>query len=189
MTSKKDNDLFQRAMGDVTPLKGRGGERKATSSSRTAHTRSFKPLVQPRPRVNDDPLPEADIGRHTPAPSLNNLDGNLQKRLIKGQLPIEGRLDLHGLRMGPAQDKLTRFLADAEAAGKRCVIVITGKGGKVRSDADDADFMAPRTGLLRDLVPQWLAQPVNASRVLAYTIAQPKDGGSGALYVMLKRRR
>ena len=75
-----------------------------------------------------------------------------------------------------AVERLAEFIARSEAAGKRCVLVITGKG-------------LASGGVLRDQVPRWLNLPPNRARVLAFDYAQQQHGGSGALYVLLKRRR
>jgi DNA-nicking Smr family endonuclease len=100
------------------------------------------------------------------------------ERLRRGLLPIEGRLDLHGHRQDEAERELADFLARAQAADKRCVLVVTGKGsGKAEA------------GVLRRMVPLWLNRPPNRARILAFAQAQPKDGGLGALYLLLKRRR
>ena len=73
-------------------------------------------------------------------------------------------------------DRAGEFISRAEAAGKRCVLVITGKG-------------LASGGVLRDQVPRWLNLPPNRGRVLAFDYARQQDGGAGALYVLLKRRR
>ena len=99
-----------------------------------------------------------------------------RRRLAQGQQPIEARLDLHGLTAGQAERRLAGFITNAEADGCRCVLVITGKG-------------ANGNGVLRRLVPLWLKTPPLSSRVLAISAARQADGGDGALYVMLRRRR
>jgi DNA-nicking Smr family endonuclease len=92
-------------------------------------------------------------------------------------MAVEGRLDLHGMTQAEAHPALTDFLAGAQDAGKRCVLVITGKG--LRPDG--------RAGVLRDAVPGWLNSPPNRRRILSFTPATPADGGTGALYILLKR--
>ena len=104
------------------------------------------------------------------------LDRMTRRRLVQGQQPIEARLDLHGLTAAQAERKLSGFIANAEANGCRCVLVITGKG-------------ANGNGVLRRLVPLWLKTPPLSSHVLAISAARQADGGEGALYVMLRRRR
>ena len=101
------------------------------------------------------------------------LDGRTQRRLFRGDLPIDRRLDLHGHTAARAEIKLQRFIEDASYAGCRCVLVITGKG----------------TGILKGHVPGWLKGSSLSGLVLALAEARPVDGGSGAFYVLLRRRR
>ena len=77
-----------------------------------------------------------------------------------------------------AQAALQRFISNAAADGKRCVLVITGKG---RDNPDG--------GILRQAVPRWLNQSGLRENIVSFDYAQQKDGGTGALYVLLKRRR
>ncbi len=103
-------------------------------------------------------------------------------RLRRGKLPVEARLDLHGMTQTKAEAALARFLAGAQAAGRRCVLVITGKGARERE-------MFESPGVLKRRVPVWLNAPANRARVLAFAAARPQHGGGGALYVLLKRQR
>ena len=75
---------------------------------------------------------------------------------------------------------LTRFIAESQAAGRRLVLVVTGKGR-------GADGIS--SGVIRRDAPHWLARPPNAARVLDTAPAQPRHGGEGALYVYLRKRR
>lgn len=95
-------------------------------------------------------------------------------------MPIDGRLDLHGHTKESAHRALDSFIKGAFSAGRRCVIIITGKGLRVNSG---------EVGVLRQSVPQWLNSPELRPMVLAFSHATPKDGGEGALYVLLKRKR
>jgi len=137
----------------------------------------------------DSALPPLEPGRAA------GLDRRSAERLRRGRLPIDARLDLHGLTQAEAHVALNGFLADAQAAGKRCVLVITGKGGRARddsgsewSDAWAAGRLAGE-GVLRQAVPRWLDQPPNRARVIAVHGAQPRHGGGGALYVLLRKAR
>jgi DNA-nicking Smr family endonuclease len=103
------------------------------------------------------------------------------ERLRRGKHPIEGRLDLHGMTQIEAYRALARFIAEARTAGKRCVLVITGRGASKGPDGG--------AGVLRAAVPRWLDEPEFRTNVLAVAVAQPRDGGGGALYVMLRRTR
>ena len=104
------------------------------------------------------------------------IDGATRRRLAQGQIPIEARLDLHGLTAAQAERRLTRFVDQAVRNGVRCVLVITGKGSEGK-------------GVLRRLVPLWLKTPPLSGQILAISQARQADGGGGALYVMLRRKR
>src|SRR5262249_3996601 len=95
-----------------------------------------------------------------------------------------------GLQRGDAHARLRAFLRNAQAQGHRMLLIITGKGG----EADDRDHFArslgrPERGILRRSVPQWLEEPELRAMVLSYTAAGLRHGGSGALYVRLRKAR
>ena len=100
------------------------------------------------------------------------------ERMRRGKLPIDARLDLHGSYQDAAQADLNAFIASCAASGCRTVLVITGKGS-VREGG----------GVLRRRLPDWLNQPACRPHVLAFAGARPEHGGSGAFYVLLRRRR
>jgi DNA-nicking Smr family endonuclease len=106
------------------------------------------------------------------------MDRRQAERFKRGKMSIEGRLDLHGMTRAAAHGALRRFLLGAAAADKRCVLVITGKGRA-----------SPQGGVLREEVPRWLNEPGLRDKVLSFDYSQQSDGGTGALYVLLKRRR
>ncbi|MEX1035116.1 MAG: Smr/MutS family protein [Sneathiella sp.] len=130
---------------------------------------------------------------NSPTPSLRQnvpgLDRRSAERLRKGRMEIDGRIDLHGLTRAEAHRRLRSFISAAQIQGKRCVLVITGKGSS-KQKTDDAPFMAPeKTGILREAVPKWLMAADLRHLVIDIRNAQPKHGGSGALYVLLRRSR
>lgn len=106
------------------------------------------------------------------------LDEPTLDKLAKGRLPIEGRVDLHGLRQDEAYSLLHSFLLRAQAGGIRYVLVITGKGSSSGGD-----------GVLRRSVPAWLATPAFRGIVSSHDHAARHHGGGGALYVRLRRTR
>jgi len=153
-------------------------------------TRDVKPIhrhQEPAPiaKKPDDTVAEAArIGAHpVPRPRAKiptapatapkpGLDRRSAQRLRRGQMPIEARLDLHGMTQTEAHDALARFIARSHAAGLRAVLVITGK-----------------SGVLHGAVPRWLDEGENRPHILARERAQPQHGGGGALYLLLRRRR
>jgi len=127
-----------------------------------------------KPRSNNESVAPAQLDRRT------------EEKLRKGKMTIEARLDLHGLNRTEAHQRLVRFLMACYEEKLRCVLVITGKG-KSKSTSDD--WLTPSKGVLKENAPLWLKDSTLNKIVLKFFNAQPKDGGSGALYVYLKRKR
>jgi DNA-nicking Smr family endonuclease len=121
--------------------------------------------------------------REPPAPlspgTAPGLDKRTAQRLRRGQIPIDGRIDLHGMTRAEAHRNLTDFLTFSATAGRRCVLVITGKG--MREGAG--------SGILRSEFPRWLNEAALRPLILSFAAAQPRDGGGGAFYVYLRRER
>ncbi len=117
--------------------------------------------------------------------SARDLDKRTAMRLNRGQLDIEGRIDLHGYGVRQAQDALNRFILNAYAHGKRCVLVITGKGHVVLDEEREAET----PGLLRRRLPHWVHEAPLDQIVLSIAQASAQHGGGGAYYVLLRRKR
>jgi len=100
---------------------------------------------------------------------------DLVRSLRRGSLPIDGRVDLHGLTAPQAQEKLVEFLRTMRSRNERCVLVIHGKGERTGG------------GVLRGEIAAWLSQGKAREHVAAFTTARDDDGGEGALYVALRR--
>lgn len=152
------------------------------------------PLTHAKPRLTPFILGEAAHRpeRHLLAPALSDLlsaaplqmDAKTHGRMTRGKLVPEARIDLHGMTLAEAHPELIRFILNAQSAGLRLVLVITGKGKR----RDDPGPIPQRTGALRHQVPQWLRLPPLGAAVLQITEAHQKHGGSGAYYVYLRRR-
>lgn len=177
----EEEALFRAAMADAKPI------------ARHTPPPSENPSAEPAPPPGSNRpgtrvpgvgrLPVSPPPRAVPKPILEagkaaDLDRRTMDKLRKGRLRPQGRLDLHGLTADRALRALNGFLADAQNDGKRCVLVITGKGS-----------MKEGGGVIRRELPSWLNAPGNRARVLGFVGAQPADGGGGAFYVLLKRRR
>ena len=119
--------------------------------------------------------------------TASGVDRRTARRLVRGEMSIEGRIDLHGMTQAEARRALERFLIDAVAVGRRCVLVITGKGAE--RENDDAATQDRNVGVLRRSLPRWLALPGLCDKVVAYHAARPRHGGAGAFYILLRRRR
>jgi DNA-nicking Smr family endonuclease len=116
-------------------------------------------------------------------PPLAPIERRLKRELARGRGAVDGALDLHGLNQAEAHQALRGFLRYSQARGAKLVIVVTGKG-------DPFDGPAPfgqERGVLRRLAPHWLREPDLRSIVLGFEEAGRAHGGSGALYVRLRR--
>ena len=118
-------------------------------------------------------LPRLEVGKN------GGTDRRTADRLRRGRLAIDMRLDLHGLTLDVAHRRLLGFLNAAQSSGARCVLVITGKGSRNNDGI----------GRLRAAVPRWLNEPAFRSLVLSVSEAQPRDGGTGALYILVRKMR
>lgn len=114
------------------------------------------------------------------------LDRRTFDKLRKGKMLIEARLDLHGMSREVAHAAVKNFIISSQERGLRTVIIITGKG-KSKSTSDE--WLVRGKGVLKENVPYWLEGVELRPYVLKFISAQPKDGGTGALYVYLKRQR
>ena len=166
-------------MRDVKPLKRAAAAPAPVSLGPAKQAEPAKKQPAVRAARSPAPVPVVTVPQASPDMSHGRaagIDRRSADRLRRGHLPIDGKLDLHGLTQEKAASRLADFIERAESQGKRCLLVITGKG-------------LASGGILRDQVPRWLNQAPNRGRVLAFDYARPQHGGSGALYVLLKRRR
>jgi DNA-nicking Smr family endonuclease len=111
------------------------------------------------------------------------MDRRTRSRVSRGAVAIDRRVDLHGLTQAAAERRLVRFLEDAQGEGAKVVLVITGKGKATSGGREE------ERGVLRRMVPLWLAAPGMRSIVVGFEEATQGHGGTGALYVRLRRKR
>ncbi len=183
--------LWRKVTEDATPRPGRKHEDVDLAETLAEPSKKNVPLSKQTKRPNAPKAYQAPPLKNGPtAPPLNTLDNRTSKRLVRGQLTPEARLDLHGATRHSAEPTLLRFVIDARAQGKRLVLVITGKGAPGHL-LHGRDFHADpdRRSVLRDLVPRWLNEPQFRTHVAGFQPAHPKHGGGGALYLWLRRHR
>jgi len=171
-----DSALFREAVRDIAP--------KAASEHVTLGGRRLS--TRPRSREADDlevmkellaePLPElfeSGDTLHYRAPGLQH---TVLRKLRRGQYRIERELDLHGLNRERARAAVNDFLARCLDQDQRCVRIIHGKG-----------HGSPNSGpVIKTLLDGWLRKRRD---VLAFCSARPEDGGTGAVYVLLRSGR
>jgi DNA-nicking Smr family endonuclease len=193
----EEQALWDHAAQTMTPLVG-GKARVSTGDAmefETAMQRLRSPAPdrgQSLPGLPRVPHGPEAVGPRPKVPALADFDRKSARKLRSGQMEIEARFDLHGLRQDEAHGALRGFLFNAYRREQRWVLVITGKGAPVQTgwahDRDDTD-RHERRGVLRRLVPMWLAEPELRAIIVSYTAAGPQHGGDGALYIQLRNAR
>jgi DNA-nicking Smr family endonuclease len=172
-----DAGLWRRAMRDVAPLPGRAPDPHHSRSAGPARVAAVPLAVPPAPPTRPSDAAAPLSPKPQPLPPLDRsagVDRATAERLKRGRYPVEAHLDLHGMTQAEAHRALSGFIGGSRRAGRRCVLVITGHGRM-------------SGGVLKQAVPRWLGEPELRSHVLAIAPAQPRAGGSGALYVLLRR--
>lgn len=172
--SAEDVALFRREAGPVRPV----------PHQKIAATRP-RPAPEPRSTQVDeaqvlrdmlsDEYDPADLETgEEPLYARPGLQHNLLRKLRRGQFSIGAELDLHGMTVPVARASLAGFLAECLKSNIRCVRIIHGKG----------NGSPQRQPVLKTKVAVWLRQ---RNDVLAFCSARPVDGGTGAVYVLLKK--
>ena len=112
------------------------------------------------------------------------IDKNTLNKFKKEEFKIEAVLDLHGYKEDDAFEKVEDFITSCYNQGKRCVVIVTGKGHL----HPDSDIYTPK-GILKNQTPQWLNMPRIRSMILVFKNPSERHGGKGALYILLRRNK
>jgi len=174
--TEEEHALWERLRETVKPLKR---PRKAPGKT------SSSPKVLPK---RNSGVPKGEISAATAKPTkaqpgLAPLEQRTRRRLARGSVEVDARIDLHGMRQERAHAALAAFLRSQQAEGARIVLVVTGKGRPESEGAGES------RGVLRQSVPRWLAGGEFRHVVVGFEEAHRRHGGSGALYVRIRRRR
>lgn len=173
-----ERSLFRETVGDVRPLQDQGRvipdkKRKFVSPKQRREMEDQQVLQD----TLSDPidLSEFETGEELLF-SRSGVQPTIMKRLRKGHYAIEAELDLHRMTSDEARSATSTFLQSARQSGKRCLRIIHGKG-----------LGSPnKLPVLKTKLNYWLQQ---RDDVLAFCSARPVDGGTGAVYVLLKALR
>lgn len=155
-----DRQLWQEYTLGVKPLKG-----KQTLVNHTPKLRGFSACTS-------ELMPKILTPLNVRPPNQRDLKN----------IHIHARLDLHGMNQDQAYDRLIVFIHNAYQKGHRCVLIITGKGLKSNED------WWQEVGILKQQVPRWLNEEPLRSKINTHTTARPEHGGTGAIYVFIKRK-
>jgi DNA-nicking Smr family endonuclease len=109
--------------------------------------------------------------------SVSGLDHGIVRRLRRGEWAVQGHVDLHGMTRDEAKSAVERFLRESRNAGKRCVLLVHGRGLHSKDQVP----------VLKEALKTWLVTARFGKHVLAFATARPQDGGGGAIYVLLRK--
>jgi DNA-nicking Smr family endonuclease len=161
-----DGSTFSKAMKGVKPL-ARRNKRQPPAPKPAA-----SPAAPPEEPVQFEVV---RVGERV-AGRAPGIDRKHLRRLRSGDVRVDVRVDLHGLHGPEAREVVREALIGAAEAGRRCALVIHGRGQRSESGP-----------VLKQALPRWLAEPPLGARVMAFASATPADGGTGATYVLLRR--
>lgn len=171
-----DDILFLSAMSDVTPL-AKGGRDVAGPATLTRpnlpEPKPFARLMEENVEFEMEHTHEFIVGQ------VKGLDAKICRKLKSGQYSVQGYLDLHGMNTEQAKIGVHAFLRRAYMEGKRCLLIIPGRGRNSPLGQ----------GVLRQELSSWLTQAPLKRIILAFATAQPRHGGAGALYLLLRQAR
>ena len=179
-----DFELWTEVTKSVSPL------RKRKPSKLVASTLAGSPRAMP---IISAPHAHVPRLQAKSPPQLTGFDRRTAQKMMRGNVEIERRIDLHGSGIEMARVNLLSFLRNAFGEGARTVLVITGKGSSPfarHTLHGAAHFHSPeREGRLRRLLPEWLNEAEFRVLVSGFQPAHPKHGGGGAYYVKIRRVR
>jgi len=179
----EDDALWQEVTKTVTPLENRPAAKELPKRKRFYKT----------PDDSAVPAEWLDGASAAPHPSI---DKNTTRRLATGKASIDRTIDLHDHTQDVAYEQLKRALIRGVKNHHRCLLVITGKGGRRQNETLSGSAgertrneFGLGTGTLKRMVPVWLENEEFSAMVTSYAPAAKHHGGDGALYVMLRRQR
>jgi DNA-nicking Smr family endonuclease len=175
--SEDERALWETVTRAIAPLRRRKAKIKAIEEAEEAAA----PLPAKPARNAVKSAPPAPPAKPAGPPPLAPLGRRMRQKLGRGTEPIDARIDLHGMTQADAHAALAHFLRRAQRDGARVVLVITGKGARA-----DGDPYSER-GVLKRQVPLWLESGELRPFVVGFESAGVGHGGTGALYVRVRR--
>jgi DNA-nicking Smr family endonuclease len=178
-----EEDLFQMAMKDVTPLRDnkdkiiRSPVKKDKSPDRSSgHSKTVREYLSCL--VKEPAAWDISFSDEYMEGAVSGVGPKIMKRLKRGEFSIQDYIDLHGLTRKEAEDVVNGFIIQSHQKGLRCVLVVHGRG--LRS--------VDHQPAIKKELPVWFKRGILKKIVLAFVTARPCDGGAGASYVLLRKR-
>ncbi|MFC1819507.1 Smr/MutS family protein [Thermodesulfobacteriota bacterium] len=178
-----DDNYFNEAMSNVTPISVEGRDKvpahgKHVRPAHPAPDEEQEVLAHLRELVKGSIEMDITFSDEYIEGSIWGVGRKTVKRLKRGQIPAQDHIDLHGLTKNEAEIEVRDFLLNSHRRGLRCILIVHGRG------LNSPDSFP----VLKDRLPVWLNRGPARKIVLAFATARPYDGGTGAIYVLLRRR-
>lgn len=190
MLSDEETVYWQEVMKGVKPIAKKEAQRELSLPSLSLLKKRSRTISAALPLVTtsltDHPafLPPTLSSKETlQSGDMSHLDKHLAKRFRQGEMPLEMIVDLHGNTMERAFERVYQAINQAFAQRKRCILIITGKGGSFIEREKSSK------GVLKESFSSWMNHTYIKPLILGFSPAQPKDGGTGAFYVLIRRNR
>ena len=176
--SAEDRILWGRVAKSARPMAGRVADMEAFEAALAAEAETKEKARAAKAGTAPVPIDPQNVPTPVKQPSGQHqpLERPVKRKIAKGRLALEARIDLHGLIQSEAHGMLLDFLLHAHGRGLRHVLVITGKGSSMGSE-----------GALKRAVPLWFSKPEFRFLISSYETAAQHHGGDGALYIRLSR--
>ena len=173
-----DIEIWEKSVRDVKRLKNHGIKETTTPAPKAIKTR---PVAQShhsgiitletlKPLLTHNPVSQSSF----------QMDSNQKRRFAAGDIPFDGKIDLHGLTQHQAHSHFLDFILNHITNQARCLLVITGKG--------DPTGQSGR-GIIRQQFHRWCDDSRLKPHILAINQAHIRHGGQGAFYILLRKKR
>lgn len=177
-----DASIFNQAMYDVVPIEKKGARKIPAHEKKIAPPYPAPDIEQEvmehlRDLVNGTVDMDITFSDEYIEGSISGVDKNTIRRLKKGQIPVQDHIDLHGLTQKEAEIRVREFLVKSQSRDLQCVLIVHGRG------LNSLDSIP----VLKERLPVWLNKGPARKIVKAFSSARPYDGGTGAIYVLLRR--
>lgn len=178
MPNDEDNEFWLKELDDVKPIK----RAEVAVNSAVAPQKKHEPSEPKKEYLSIYDF--SSYSKFIDDGEFGGIDNSTLTKFKRDEFKPEAVLDLHGMTENQAFPAVENFVAKCYNRGLRCIIIVTGKGLPHQDD----DIFATK-GILRKCVPQWLNLPHLRAAILVYKNPSAKLGGSGALYILLRRNR
>jgi len=191
--TKKTKDFFESILSDVTPLSKKKYKTTFFSttddSSKKDKQKNLLGRKEKPTEISQKSLKQTKHNKLSQKKQNTETNQNSKalKKLKRGKINIDKTIDLHGYKLHEAEEKFNDELQKSYLLGLRCILFITGKG--LMSKKHDETRSKLYYGSIREKIQNWSKNPLNASKILYFSVAHSSHGGDGSFYVYLRKKK